>query len=33
MTLEVGPEGQPRLGVTTVDLAGKTHEAYSARLE
>ena len=33
MVLEVGPEGPPRLGVTTVDAAGKTHEAYSARLE
>jgi hypothetical protein len=33
MTLEVGPHGLPRLGVTVVDAAGKTSEAYSAHLE
>jgi hypothetical protein len=33
MVLEVGLEGPPRLGVTTVDAGGKPHEAYSATLE
>jgi hypothetical protein len=33
MTLEVDPDGLPRLGVTTIDLQGKAHEVYSAHLE
>jgi len=33
LTLEIGPDGLPRLAVTTVDQQGKTHEAYAAHLE
>ncbi|HET8647113.1 MAG TPA: metallophosphoesterase [Vicinamibacteria bacterium] len=33
MTLEVDPDGRPRLGVVTVDATGKAREAWSAHLE
>jgi len=33
MTLEIEAAGPPRLGVTTVDAAGKTNEAWAAALQ
>jgi hypothetical protein len=33
MVLEIGLDGRPRLGVVTVDAAGKTHEPWSATLQ
>jgi calcineurin-like phosphoesterase family protein len=33
LTIDIAAQGPPRLGVTTVDQRGRTHEAYSAHLE